>query len=42
VHASEEWIWESRMREIRPSGLKRAKVTLIAWHADIEPQPGKP
>jgi hypothetical protein len=35
-------IRESRMREIRLSGLKRAEEVRIAWHADIEPRTGKP
>ena len=33
---------ESRMRENRPSGSMSGTVKKGAWHADTEPQPGKP
>jgi hypothetical protein len=42
VHATSKDFRESRMREIRPSGLKRGEAAVIPWHVAAKAQPGKP
>ena len=38
----DEVYWESRMREIRPSGLTRGKAALTTSHTGTEAHKGKP